>query len=105
MSSGDQTVNIKYHNYQSSKHSCVSKNQKLLRQTEDISNDRGGLKTDTSSRLFPSSPRHLVSSLHYVDSSKVCAWGWSYGGYLTGLLLAEVGIDSSARGVGRSEGV
>ena len=28
--------------------------------------------------------------LSYVDTSKVCVWGWSFGGYLTGLLLAEV---------------
>ena len=25
-----------------------------------------------------------------MDASKVCVWGWSFGGYLTGLLLAEV---------------
>ena len=25
-----------------------------------------------------------------MDTSKVCVWGWSFGGYLTGLLLAEV---------------
>ena len=33
--------------------------------------------------------RDLVESLHYVDSSRVCVWGWSYGGYLAGLLLAR----------------
>ena len=36
--------------------------------------------------------RELVSSLQYIDSSKACVWGWSYGGYLTGLVLAEVGL-------------
>ena len=31
-----------------------------------------------------------------MDTSKVCVWGWSFGGYLTGLLLAEVarGLDN-----------
>ena len=28
--------------------------------------------------------RYLAESLSYVDSSKICVWGWSYGGYLTG---------------------
>ena len=32
---------------------------------------------------------HLVDSLHYVDRSRVCVWGWSYGGYLAGLLLTR----------------
>ena len=32
--------------------------------------------------------------ISYVDTSKVCVWGWSFGGYLTGLLLAEVRIFS-----------
>ena len=27
-----------------------------------------------------------------MDTSKVCVWGWSFGGYLTGLLLAEVAL-------------
>jgi len=35
--------------------------------------------------------RHLAESLSYVDSSKICVWGWSYGGYLTGRILAEDG--------------
>ena len=33
--------------------------------------------------------RELVESLHYVDREKVCVWGWSYGGYLAGLLLSR----------------
>jgi len=35
--------------------------------------------------------RELRKILSYVDASKVCVWGWSFGGYLTGLLLAEDG--------------
>ena len=36
--------------------------------------------------------RELRKLLSYVDTSKVCVWGWSFGGYLTGLLLAEVAL-------------
>ena len=32
---------------------------------------------------------HLGSSLHYIDQSRICVWGWSYGGYLAGLLLSR----------------
>ena len=29
--------------------------------------------------------RILMSSLKYVDGEKVCIWGWSFGGYITGI--------------------
>jgi len=35
--------------------------------------------------------RHLTDNLKYIDNNKICVWGWSYGGYLTGMILAEDG--------------
>eukprot|EP00090_Calanus_glacialis_P007913 TRINITY_DN16308_c0_g1_i1.p1 TRINITY_DN16308_c0_g1~~TRINITY_DN16308_c0_g1_i1.p1 ORF type:complete len:847 (-),score=98.44 TRINITY_DN16308_c0_g1_i1:552-3092(-) len=35
--------------------------------------------------------RHLADKLPYIDDNKICVWGWSYGGYLTGMILAEDG--------------
>ena len=42
---------------------------------------------------------HLRQSLHYVDSSRICVWGWSYGGYLAGLLLSRDTSDLVTCGV------
>ena len=33
--------------------------------------------------------RHLTEKYRYIDKQKICAWGWSYGGYISGLLLAK----------------
>ena len=42
---------------------------------------------------------HLRQSLHYVDGSRICVWGWSYGGYLAGLLLSRDTSDLVTCGV------
>ena len=35
--------------------------------------------------------RHLVKNHKFIDSERVCVWGWSYGGYVTGRILAAIG--------------
>ena len=39
--------------------------------------------------------RQLVERFKFIDREKVCVWGWSYGGYVTGRLMAEVGLEQS----------
>ena len=36
-------------------------------------------------------PRRLVERLNFVDRGRVCIWGWSFGGYLAAMALAEDG--------------
>ena len=33
--------------------------------------------------------RELVNKIKYIDRTRVCVWGWSFGGYVTGMVLAE----------------
>lgn len=33
--------------------------------------------------------RFLQENLSYVDSTKTGIWGWSYGGYVAGMVLAK----------------
>ncbi|PSN53226.1 hypothetical protein C0J52_07992, partial [Blattella germanica] len=33
--------------------------------------------------------RYLQKNLNYIDSSRTAIWGWSYGGYATGMALAK----------------
>lgn len=33
--------------------------------------------------------RYLKSELHFIEESHVAIWGWSYGGYVTGMALAK----------------
>ena len=42
---------------------------------------------------------HLRDTLHYVDPARICVWGWSYGGYLVGLLLSRDGSGLLACGI------
>ncbi|CAG7825629.1 unnamed protein product, partial [Allacma fusca] len=32
---------------------------------------------------------YLRDSLHFVDERKIGVWGWSYGGYLTAMIMAN----------------
>ena len=32
--------------------------------------------------------RELVDNVKYIDRDRVCVWGWSYGGYVTGMVMA-----------------
>lgn len=34
-------------------------------------------------------PRFLQNNLKYIDSKRTAIWGWSYGGYATGMALAK----------------
>lgn len=31
---------------------------------------------------------------HFIDSKKIGAWGWSYGGYVTAMIMAKEPITS-----------
>lgn len=33
--------------------------------------------------------RYLKSELHFIQENHVAIWGWSYGGYVTGMALAK----------------
>ena len=33
--------------------------------------------------------RELVTSVKFIDQTKVCVWGWSYGGYVTGMVMTK----------------
>lgn len=33
--------------------------------------------------------KYLLNNLSYLDKTRVAVWGWSYGGYATGMMLAE----------------
>ena len=35
--------------------------------------------------------RWLVDNIKYIDRDRVCVWGWSYGGYVTGMIMSAVG--------------
>ena len=35
--------------------------------------------------------KHLVEKIKFVDRERVCVWGWSYGGYVTGMIMAAIG--------------
>ena len=37
----------------------------------------------------------LGEKFKFIDQGKICVWGWSYGGYVTGLMMARVGLDQS----------
>jgi len=33
--------------------------------------------------------KYLSDNIKYIDSDKMCVWGWSYGGYVAGMMMAE----------------
>lgn len=33
--------------------------------------------------------RYLKDNLGYIDDTKICIWGWSFGGYVAGMALAK----------------
>ena len=33
--------------------------------------------------------RELVTDVKFIDQTKVCVWGWSYGGYVTGMVMTK----------------
>ena len=33
----------------------------------------------------------LVERFNFIDKDKICVWGWSYGGYVTSMIMAETG--------------
>ena len=37
----------------------------------------------------------LGEKFKFIDRQKICIWGWSYGGYVTGLIMAQVGLEQS----------
>merc|ERR1719273_2942069 len=45
----------------------------------------GTVETQDSLKVL----HHLVNNISYIDRSRIAVWGWSYGGYLAGQLLAE----------------
>ena len=38
--------------------------------------------------------REIVDTYKFIDRSKICVWGWSFGGYLTTKVLALDGENS-----------
>ena len=37
----------------------------------------------------------LGEKFRFIDRQRICIWGWSYGGYVTGLIMAQVGLEQS----------
>ena len=33
--------------------------------------------------------KYLSDNIKYIDADKMCVWGWSYGGYVAGMMMAE----------------
>ena len=33
--------------------------------------------------------RHLAENIKYIDSERMCVWGWSYGGYVAAMMMTR----------------